>query len=119
MPPDPNRLSQFWQELQRRKVLPFLIAYVAACFAIIEFFDIASNRFTIPDRTFDLLYSIAAIGLPVVIILPWFINRKQQTVTNKVLALDLKTSNKEGEKVLHNLPLQLTTFIGRVKWPQP
>ena len=77
---NPNKLSQFWQELKRRKVLPFLIAYLAASFAIIEFFDITSERFTIPDNTFILLYVIAGFGLPVVIIIPWFINRNKPIV---------------------------------------
>jgi non-specific serine/threonine protein kinase len=64
-------------ELKRRKVIPLLIGYVAACFAVIEFLDISSERFAILDKTFDLLYILAGIGLPVVIILPWFINRKK------------------------------------------
>ena len=42
-----NIISKFWQELKRRKVLPFLIAYVAACFAIIEFFLNASETFSL------------------------------------------------------------------------
>ncbi len=29
MPTNPNKLSQFWQEFRRRKVLPFLIGYIA------------------------------------------------------------------------------------------
>jgi hypothetical protein len=76
----PNRLSNFWQEFRRRKVLPFLIGYIAACFAIIEFFDITSDRFTIPSKTFDLLYILSVVGLPIVVILPWFINRKKQDI---------------------------------------
>ena len=76
MPDKPEKPFKFWQELKRRKVVPFLIAYVAACFAIIEFFDITSNRYILPDNTFDLLYLLAAVGLPVVFIIPWFIYRK-------------------------------------------
>jgi non-specific serine/threonine protein kinase len=77
MPTNPNKLSQFWQELKRRKVLPFLIGYMAACFAIIEFSSITSDTFSIPENTVKLIYIIAAIGLPVVILLPWYINRKK------------------------------------------
>ena len=72
-----NKISQFWQEFRRRKVLPFLIGYIAACFAIIEFLSNASERYSIPDTTIDLLYILAAVGLPIVIVLPWFINRKK------------------------------------------
>jgi hypothetical protein len=55
-----------------------LIAYLAASFAIIEFTDITSSKFPIPDSTFNLLYILAAIGLPLSVILPWYINRKKQ-----------------------------------------
>ena len=75
----PNRLSQFWHELRRRKVLPFVIGYIAACFAIIEFMRGASETFSVSESTIELLYILAAIGIPIVILLPWFINRKQPT----------------------------------------
>ena len=76
MTSNPNRLSRFRQELGRRKVIPIFIAYPATSYAIIEFLDITSNRFSIPDSTFDLLYILAAIGLPLAVVLPWIINRK-------------------------------------------
>ena len=113
MTQETNRLTRFWRELKRRKVLPFFIGYIAACFAIIEFFDITSDRFTIPDNTFNLLYILAAIGLPVVIVLPWFINRKkQETVTAESPPKEISSGE---ETAKHNLPAQLTTFIGRKK----
>ena len=80
MPENPNKLSLFWQELRRRKVIPILIAYLANCYAIIEFLDITSNRFAISDSTFNLLYILAAIGLPLAIFLPWYINRKMTEI---------------------------------------
>ena len=93
----------------------FLIGYVAACFAIIEFFQITSETFSIPENTLKLLYVLAAIGLPLVIILPWFIYRKQKDNDEDELTLELKPPTQEEKKVLHNLPAQLTTFIGRGK----
>ena len=32
MPGDPNKLSQFWQELKRRKVVHVITVYAAAAF---------------------------------------------------------------------------------------
>lgn len=78
MPDNPSKLPQLWQELKRRKILPFLIGYVAACFAIIEFFLNASETFSLPEKTIRLLYLLSAIGIPVVILLPWIINRKNK-----------------------------------------
>ena len=111
----PNKLKQFWQELKRRKVIYFLIGYVAACFAIIEFFQITSETFSIPDNTLRLLYLLAAIGLPVVIILPWFIFRRKIDDAGDDLTPEIKPPAEKEEKPLHNLPAKLTTFIGREK----
>jgi len=93
-------------------VLPFLIGYLAACFAIIEFLDITSSRFTLPDIIFTLLYIFSAIGIPLVIILPWFIYRKRAEAEADPLTIRELPDNSAPKK-LHNLPAQLTTFIGR------
>ena len=76
--PMSNKLARFWQELKRRKVIYFLIGYVAACFAIIEFFENTSDRFGISDKTVSLLYILASIGLPLAIIIPLIIYRKER-----------------------------------------
>ena len=115
MPKSPNKIKQFWQELKRRKVIYFMIGYVAACFAIIEFFTNTSDRFNIPDSIVDLLYILAAIGLPVVIILPWFINRKKHELSPEEIILQEIVTEKKVKKALHNLPAHLSSFIGREK----
>ena len=114
MPVKTNRIFLLWQEVRRRKVLPFLIGYIAACFAIIEFLDITSNRFALPDNTFVFLYTIAAIGIPVVIILPWILNRKKQMIANDGQLIKELSSETEERRLMHNLPAQLTSFIGRL-----
>ncbi len=93
--------------------MPILIAYLATCLAVIEFLDITSNRFTIPGGTFTLLYILVAVGMPVVILFPWFINRhNQEGAPDK--AAQIKESSAIDEKIVqHNLPIQLTSFIGR------
>ena len=93
----PNKLSQLWMELKRRKVLPFIIGYVAACFAIIEFFLNASETFSLPEKTIRLLYLLSAIGIPVVILLPWYINRKKLvTISDE---LEAKDPNSKSDKL--------------------
>ena len=110
-----ERLSRFWDELKRRKVIPILIAYLAASFAIIEFTDITSSKFSIPDSTFNLLYILAGIGLPLAVILPWYINRKSKEAAPEKSESEEKISIKDEKQELHNLPVQLTSFIGREK----
>jgi len=111
----PNKLSRFWRELKRRKVLPFVIGYIAACFAIIEFVRGASETFSVSESTIELLYILAAAGIPLVIILPWIINRKKPEETGELPEHKTETIKKEEKKSLHNLPVQLTSFIGREK----
>jgi len=77
MPSSPNKLSRFWQELKRRRILPFVIGYVAACIAIISFLLDSSEIFSVPEDTIRLLYLLSACGIPIVILLPWYINRKK------------------------------------------
>jgi TolB-like protein len=106
----PNKLSHLWQELKRRKLLPFLIGYVAACFAIIEFFLNASETFSVPGKTIKLLYLLSAFGVPVVILLPWFINRKNpEAIADESDAEELtSTSDKPAiqEKSIIVLPFE-------------
>ena len=73
----PHRLSRFWLELKRRKVIPILIGYLTACIAIIELSSNASDTFSISKETVKLLYLLSAAGIPLVIILPWHINKKK------------------------------------------
>jgi len=40
MPTDPNKISQFWQELKRRKVIKVIAMYSATAFIIMEAADI-------------------------------------------------------------------------------
>ena len=89
----PNKLSLFWQELKRRKVIPLLVGYVAACIAIISFLLDSSEIFSVPEVTIRLLYLFSACGIPIVILLPWYINRKKAAIkTNESgdRALDTK-----------------------------
>lgn len=115
MPINPNLFSRFWQELKRRKVLPFVIGYIAASIAIISFLLDSSDIFSVPEDTIRLLYLIAAIGIPIVILLPWFINRKRQELSPEELMLREFNTEPKRKKVLHNLPAHLPGFIGREK----
>ena len=100
----PNKLSRLWQELKRRKVIPIVIGYLTACVAIIELSSNASDTFSISKETVKLLYLLAARGIPVVIILPWIINRKKPVIETEEASTG-ETPSKEAV-VKHNLPVQ-------------
>jgi len=92
-----------------------VIGYVATCFAIIGFLLDSSEIFSLSENTLRLLYLLSAIGLPVVILLPWIINRKKTEETGELPEHKTEKPKVEEEKPLHNLPVQLTNFIGREK----
>jgi TolB-like protein len=71
MPGDPNKLSQFWQELKRRKVTRVITVYAAAAFVILELVDIVTEPFGLPDWTMILVVVLLIVGFIIAIILSW------------------------------------------------
>ena len=68
---DPNKFSQFWQELKRRKVTRVIIVYAASAFAILEAADIIFPRLNLPDWWVDIILYILGLGFIVMVILSW------------------------------------------------
>ena len=71
MPDNPNRISQFWNELKRRKVFSVIAMYAATAFIIMEAGDIMLPRLGLPDWTVTLVIVLLIIGFPIAIILSW------------------------------------------------
>jgi len=70
-PTDPNKLSQFWQELKRRRVIHVIIVYATAAFVIIELVGNVYETLNLPGWTPALTLIILAIGFPLAIIFSW------------------------------------------------
>ena len=71
MAANPNKLSQFWQELKRRKVIKVMAMYAATAFIIIEAGDIILPRLGLPDWTVTFIIILLIVGFPISIILSW------------------------------------------------
>lgn len=71
MPVNPNRLSKFWQELKRRRVVHVSIVYATAAFVIIELVNNVSEPLHLPDWTPTLMILILAVGFPIAVIFSW------------------------------------------------
>lgn len=71
MPDSPNKLSQFWQELKRRKVFRVLALYAATAFVILEVVDIITPALSLPSWTVTLVVVLLAIGFPIAAIFSW------------------------------------------------
>jgi tetratricopeptide (TPR) repeat protein len=71
MPNSPNRLSQFWQELKRRKVIKVIAMYAATAFIIMEAAEIMLPRFGLPDWTVTFIIILLIVGFLITIIFSW------------------------------------------------
>jgi TolB-like protein len=71
MPTDPNRLSRFWRELKRRKVVHVIMVYAASAYVIIELINNVAEPLRLPDWTPTLVIVLLAIGFPLAIIFSW------------------------------------------------
>ena len=67
----PFKLSQFWQELKRRKVIYVITVYASAAFVIIELINNVVEPLNLPERTPTIAIILLAIGFPIVIIISW------------------------------------------------
>ena len=71
MPQPTNKLSQFWQELKRRKVVRVIAVYGAAAFVILELVDIVSPSLGLPTWTLNFAIVFLCIGFIIAVILSW------------------------------------------------
>ncbi len=72
MPANPNRLSRFWQELVRRKVVHVIVVYASVAFVIIELITNVSEPLRLPEWMPTLVILILIVGFPIAVILSWF-----------------------------------------------
>jgi len=67
----PNKLSQFWQELKRRKVTRVITVYAAASFVILQLVEILAPSLRLPDWTMNLILVLLIVGFIIAVILSW------------------------------------------------
>ena len=71
MPETPNKLSQFWQELKRRRVVRVIAVYAAASFVILELVDIVAPSLGLPVWTLNLIIILLCVGFIITVIVSW------------------------------------------------
>ncbi|RLD92973.1 MAG: hypothetical protein DRJ29_10210 [Bacteroidetes bacterium] len=71
MSENPNKLSQFWQELRRRKVIRVISIYAAAAFVILELADIVIPSLGLPDWTLNFIIILLITGFIIAVIFSW------------------------------------------------
>jgi tetratricopeptide (TPR) repeat protein len=87
-----GRISLFWQELKRRKVIKAATMYAASAFIIIEASDIVLPRLGLPDWTVTFLIILLIVGFPIALILSWIFDvtpqgmEKTEAITEETLS---------------------------------
>ena len=76
----PNKLSQFWQELKRRRVVHVITVYASAAFVIIELINNLTKAFNLPTNVLTIVVIVLAVGFPLTIILSWIYDLTSQGI---------------------------------------
>ena len=74
----PNKLSRFWQELKRRKVIHVIVVYASSSFVIIELVNNVYETLNLPEWTPAFTLIVLSIGFPLAIIFSWIFDLTPQ-----------------------------------------
>ena len=105
MPTNPNKLSQFWQELKRRKIIKVIAMYAATAFIIIEAGDIILPRLGLPDWTVTFIIILLIVGFPISIILSWIFDVTPEGVKKTKPVEEIQDNEPVGAPVRRGLKI--------------
>jgi len=115
MSDNPSKLSRFWQELKRRRVIHVIIVYATAAFVIIELVGNVYETLNLPDWTPALTLIILAIGFPIAVIFAWIYDltakgiKKTEPIEDTVEVIELHSTKDKPvipEKSIIVLPFE-------------
>lgn len=66
-----SRISRFYQELKRRKVIRVAIAYVVIAWIIVEVASVMFPGLLLPDWSVRLVIALVVVGFPIALVLAW------------------------------------------------
>ena len=76
-----NKLTKFWHELKRRKVVGVIIVYATTAFILIQLAQLLEGSLNLP-AWFDTVITIALIiGFPIAIIFSWIFDVSSKGIT--------------------------------------
>jgi len=110
MPQRPNKLSQFWQELKRRRVVYVVTVYASAAFVIIELINNLSEPLNLPANLLTIVVIVLAVGFPLAIILSWLYDLTSEGIEKTKPIEEVR----EGEKTVVPNAWRIATIISFV-----
>jgi len=66
-----GKLTRFWQELKRRRVVHVITVYASASFVLIELVNNLTEPLNLPPKMATIVVVILAVGFPLAVILAW------------------------------------------------
>jgi len=103
MPGKPLKLSQFWQELKRRKVVRVIAMYAGAAYIIIELVSNITEPLHLPGWTTTLIILLLAIGFPIAAILSWIFDVTPEGLKKTEPFIEEKEKEAAAESVKRKL----------------
>jgi len=107
---NPKRLSQFWKELKRRRVVHVITVYASVSFVIIELVNNLTEPLSLPDKLATIVVVVLAIGFPLAIILSWLFDLTSEGVEKTKPISEIR----EGEKPVIPNAWRIATYVSFV-----
>jgi len=110
MSESPNKLSHFWQELKRRKVVHVITVYASVAYVIIELIGNLAEPLNLPPNLLTIVVIVLAVGFPLAIILSWLYDVTSEGVEKTKPIEEVK----EGEKTVVPNAWKIATYVSFV-----
>ena len=107
---NPNKLSRFWQELKRRRVIHVITVYASAAFVLIELVNNLTEPLNLPAGLATIVVIVLAVGFPPAVILSWLYDLTGRGIEKTKPQQELK----EGEKTVVPNAWRIATIISFV-----
>ncbi len=107
MPDKSNKISQFWQEIKRRRVIHVITVYASIAWVIIQLIDNLTEPLNLPPKLFTIVLIVLVVGFPLAIILSWIYDVTSEGVEKTKPIEELK----EGEKTVIPNAWRIATII--------
>ncbi len=65
-------MIEFFTRLKQRKLVQWVVAYVAGAWALLQVLDLAADSYHWPDLVMHLAFGVIALGLVVTLLLAWY-----------------------------------------------
>ena len=103
-----NRLTHFWKELKRRKVVGVIIVYATTAFILLQLANLFEDVLNLPPWFDKVILIILIIGFPIAIIFSWVfdVSSKGITKTEPEKASPALTEKQVPEKSIIVLPFE-------------